>query len=104
MDLSDEYEKIETYKIYHCLKVKPSIFSQKIISERKNQSLFCIYARRLPRHLWFNGRWKLHFADLNWSPCLEWVAVDKWQDPVNLQDYILKLWMLGINVTDINVT
>ena len=42
-----------------------SIFSWKIISERKNKILLWIYARQLSSQLWFNGQQKSPVAGLN---------------------------------------
>ena len=58
-------EKSYHYQIYHCLKVKPS-FHEKLFQKEKNKLLW-IYARWLSSHLWFNGRWKLPVAGLNWN-------------------------------------
>ena len=56
-----------------------SIFSWKIISERKNKILLWIYARQLSSQLWFNGQQKSPVAGLNWNPCCSWdMAHDIW--------------------------
>ena len=44
-------------------------FHKKYFRKKKNKFLLYIYARRLPRHLWFDGRWKSPFAGLNWNLC-----------------------------------
>ena len=46
-----------------------TIFSRKIISERKTKLLLWIYVWQLSGYLWFNGRGKWPVASLNRDPC-----------------------------------
>ena len=59
-------EKSYHYQIYDCLKVKPS-FHKKLFQKEKNKVLLWIYVRHFSSILWFNGRWKLPVASLNWN-------------------------------------
>ena len=58
--------KIYYHQIYYCLKVKPS-FHKKLFQKEKNKVLLWIYVRHFSSILWFNGRWNLPVASLNWN-------------------------------------
>ena len=58
-----------------------TIFSRKIISERKAKLLLWIYAWWLSGHLWFNNRRKSPVVGLNWNPWLH----------INLQKLLRRL-------------
>ena len=52
------------YQIYHCLRVKTSLY-QKLFQTEKNKLLLWIYAQRLSGHLWSNGQWKSRVTSPN---------------------------------------
>ena len=58
-----------------------TIFSRKIISERKAKLLLWIYAWWLSGHLWFNNQRKSPVIGLNWNPWLH----------INLQKLLRRL-------------
>ena len=62
-----------------------TIFSRKIISERKAKLLLWIYAWRLSGHLWFNNRRNLPVVGLNWNPWLH-INLQKLPRRLNLEN------------------
>ena len=58
------WKKSYHYQIYHCLRVKTSLY-QKLFQTEKNKLLLWIYAQRLSGHLWSNGQWKSRVTSPN---------------------------------------